>query len=549
MIKLRPYQTEAMNAIYKYWAEGGGNPLVDMATGLGKSVVIAELARFALEVWPEMRILMLVHVRELVRQNYQEMRSLWPEAPIGIYSAGLNQRDGQAQIVYASIQSVYKRADLLGRRDLVIIDEAHLVPHDGSGMYKTLLSDLRAVYPEMRIVGFTATPYRLDSGRLDKGDDRLFDDVVYSYGIGQGIEDFYLAPLVSRAGKVEIDTSTVGKRGGEFIAAELEAVALNDGVIGKAVSEIIQRGQDRKSWLVFCTGIKHSEKVAEALRQSGITAVAVHSKMPQHERDEAIESFKTGQIQCLTNAQVLTTGFNAPGVDLIAFLRPTLSTGLYVQMMGRGTRNADGKSDCLVLDFSGNVRRHGPVDAVNVNVQKKHKSGEKEHKVNEDDIRAKECPKCQALVAVSEYTCKYCGHEFPGAPAPKHNAKPDTNVTLLTRELPKGPAGSVCVPVYGWNSYYHEKRTDPTAPPTVCVSYRAGVSYYKEWLCASHPAGSYPRQKFFAWWQDHGGALPAPASVNETLKRWDEVQPPEKIHVKQDGQFWKIVGRVARGQQ
>jgi DNA repair protein RadD len=426
----------------------------------------------------------------------------------------------------------------------VIIDEAHLVPKDGSGMYRSLLTALREECPDMRVCGFTATPYRLDSGRLDKGDEKMFDEVVYSYGIAEGVEDFYLAPLHSRAGKVEIDVSNVGKRGGEFIASELESAAMDENIIARAAREIVERGADRRSWLIFCTGIAHAEMVAEAIKACGVEAVAVHSKMSREARDEATTAFKEGRLRCLTNAQVLTTGFNAPTTDLIAFLRPTLSTGLYVQMMGRGTRTAPGKDNCLVLDFSGNVRRHGPVDAVRP-AEKRSGSGDKNEqgvKVDEDDQRAKTCPKCEHLVLKTDIVCKYCGHEWP-APPPKHAPKPDTDVAVMTRELPRGPAGSIRCTVYAWDAFRHEKYNDPLAPPTVRIQYRAGTSYYKEWLCPEHPIGSFPRRKFFEFWDEHGGGLPIPETVEEAIKRWDELKLPAAIFVKIGDQFPKIVGR------
>jgi len=184
MTVLRPYQREAIDAVRAYWAAGGDNPLVDLATGTGKSVVIATLIRELMTDYPGLRVLMLVHVKELVAQNFQALVRAWPGAPAGINSAGLGKRDTRSPILFASIQSVHRRVADLGPRDLVIVDEAHLIPKGGSGMYRSLLDELRASTADVRISGFTATPYRLDTGRLDKGDDRLFDEAVYSYGIG-----------------------------------------------------------------------------------------------------------------------------------------------------------------------------------------------------------------------------------------------------------------------------------------------------------------------------------------------------------------------------
>ncbi|WP_292229373.1 DEAD/DEAH box helicase family protein, partial [Brevundimonas sp.] len=274
-IQLRPYQQQAAQSVLDYWRAGGGNPLVDMATGLGKSVTIASLTQDLLTTYPDMRALMLVHVRELVGQNAKALLNLWPGAPVGIYSAGLGRRDTSQRIIFASIQSVYKRAAELGAFDIVMIDEAHLVPNGGEGMYRALLTKLRETRPDLRVVGFTATPFRMDSGRLDAGDARLFDEVVYSYGIGKGIDDGWLSPLISKMGATEIDVSNVAKRGGEFVSGALEAAADDDAITQAAVTEIIQYGANRRSWLTFCAGVKHAHHVRDEFRRQGVSCEVI----------------------------------------------------------------------------------------------------------------------------------------------------------------------------------------------------------------------------------------------------------------------------------
>src|SRR5262249_21682334 len=198
-MELRPYQTDALKALDDYWTAGGGHPLVAMATATGKSVLIAKLITDIAVHFPALRTLVLVHVRELLTQNLEHLLSVWPDAPYGVNSAGLHQRDWDAPIVLANIQSVWRSPQRLGRRDLIIIDEAHLVPPEGDGMYRTLIDSLRQLEPTMRVCGLSATPYRLDSGRLDQGDGKIFDDVVFDYGIAEGIRDGWLAPLSSKA--------------------------------------------------------------------------------------------------------------------------------------------------------------------------------------------------------------------------------------------------------------------------------------------------------------------------------------------------------------
>lgn len=534
MTELRPYQREACDAVRSYWAAGGGNPLVDLATGLGKSIVIAELTRSLIREYRDLRVLMLVHVRELVEQNFKAMLRLWPDAPIGINSAGLGRRDRHSKILFASIQSVFRDDGYsLGKRDLVLIDEAHLVPKAGDGMYRTLIEKLRDTVPDLRVAGFTATPFRLDSGRLDQGDDRLFDDIVYSYGIGPGIADGWLSPLVSKASATEIDVSGVAKRGGEFIPGALEAAADVDKVTLAATAEIVERGADRRSWLVFCAGVKHAHHVRDALRARGVHAETVTGETPPHERTRLIRDFREGRLRCLTNAQVLTTGFDAPGTDLIVFLRPTLSTGLFLQMVGRGVRLAPGKANALVLDFAGNVRRHGPVDAAMAPDRRSKGSGDGEEKTTIDSVRAKECPSCESLAALNARSCQFCGFEWPIDAKPKHAASADDTPILSTEKV-----GPEIVPVVSWRAERHRKEG---APDSLKVTYYAGLQTYPEWVLIERKHEM--RDRAERWWARHGGGAP-PVDVTEALARFGELTMPATIGVRKNGKFFDILNRT-----
>ncbi len=532
MTSLRTYQQNAVDSVLSYWRTGGGNPLVDMATGLGKSVTIGSLTRDLLTTYPDMRALMLVHVKELVAQNAQALLRLWPQAPVGIYSAGLGRRDVSQRIIFASIQSVYRRAAELGPFDLVLIDEAHLVPSAGEGMYRALLDKLREMRPDLRVCGFTATPFRMDSGRLDAGDARLFDEIVYSYGIAKGIDDGWLSPLISKRGATEIDVSGVAKRGGEFVSGALEAAADNDAITHAAVSEIIEYGQTRRSWLVFCAGVKHAHHVRDEFRRQGVSCEVISGDTDAADRARFIDDFRAGRLRCLTNCNVLTTGFDAPATDLIALLRPTLSPGLYMQMMGRGTRLADGKSDCLVLDFTGTARRLGPVDTITVDRRPGKKGAPDAAKVS--DVRAKECPTCKTLAALNARTCAVCGHEW-SLDSIRHEAEAD-DVAILSRDLKNRPPEEIAVVT--WTAKRHQKQG---SPDSVRVSYSAGLMSYPEWVLFEHRGpGRFRAEK---WWRAHGGAEPVPECVADALVRWAELTPPAFISIRKNGKWHDIVAR------
>lgn len=329
-LQLRDYQRAAVNAVYQAFLNGTAAPLVVMPTGSGKAPTLCTFIKEALEQWPDQRILSLVHVRELVAQNLKTMLRIWPDAPVSVYSAGLKSRDLSGQIVFGSIQSVYKRAFDLQKVDLIVVDEAHLIPAAGDGMYRKLMTDL-AVCNGGRVpmVGFTATPFRLQSGSLVEGEGRVFDKIAHEVSLIELIDAGYLCPPITKATATKLDTTGVATRGGEFVASQLQNAVDRSEITERACDEIVAAGQDRRCWLVFSTGVEHAFHVRDALRRRGIVAETVTGETPLHERDAIIKAHKTGQVRCITNDSVLTTGYDNPIVDLLAILRPTQSPGLY----------------------------------------------------------------------------------------------------------------------------------------------------------------------------------------------------------------------------
>lgn len=519
-MELRPYQRAAINGLYDYFAGNTGNPLVVMPTGTGKSVVIGGFVQEAVAAWPETRILMLTHVKELIAQNFQALLRMWPEAPAGIYSAGLSRRDIRAQVLFAGIQSIHKQAGRVQRCDLVIIDEAHLIGRGDSGMYRAFLKELNEINCGMlKVVGFTATPYRMDSGLLHEGKDRLFTDIAYSVPVLDMIRQGYLSPVVPKQTTTQLDTSSVGTRGGEFIAKDLEAAVDRDEVTRAAVAEIVQHGAERGSWLVFCSGVAHARHVRDAIREHGISAETVTGDTPGPERDGILAAFKAGRLRCITNANVLTTGFDAPGTDLVALLRPTKSVGLYVQMVGRGTRLAPGKDDCLVLDFAGNTARHGPIDTVD--------GARKEKSEEPGEAPTKVCPECQTINHASIRRCFECDYEFP-PPEIKVAPKAATNALLSTQLMPE------------WcdvSSVEYKAHSKPGKPTSLRVTYRCGLASHSEWVCFEHTG--YPRTKAEGWWRRRTDA-PIPATVAEAQQVTASICAPVAIQVRAVGQYTEI---------
>lgn len=523
MLSLRDYQRASLDALYEHWADGGGNGLIVLPTGAGKALVIAAMVRELLERYPSLRIAMVTHTKELIAQNAKELLGYWPGAPIGIYSAGLGRRDTRSRILFCGIQSVARRASQIGAVDLVIVDEAHLIPRSADTFYGRFLADLTATTPDLRIVGLTATPFRLDSGRLDQGQGALFERVVYDAQVGDLIRDGYLCKLINRATETTLDTTGVPKRGGDFVPGALEAAVDIEETTRAAVEEIVRHGRDRRAWLAFCAGVAHAHHVAEAVREAGHTCGVVTGDTPAGERDRIIADYRAGRIRCLTSVGVLTTGFNVPHVDMIALLRPTQSAGLYIQQVGRALRNAPGKDNALILDFARLIRTHGPIDAINV----------KDPSKGDGVAPIKTCPACQSMVPAGALTCEVCGHEFPPRETARHDAKPDEGVSILSGE----PAPPPWLKVYDWSFRRHRKAG---SPDSLCVEFSCGLGgSHRIWVCLEHEG--YARARAERWWSDRGGGY-APATVDEGLTRFDELAVPAEIRVRQNGKYTEVVG-------
>jgi len=402
---LRPYQQKTIDDLYSWLKKNDGNPCIELPTGAGKSHIIAAICKDVIQNYPETRILMLTHVKELIEQNAEKMRGHWQNAPMGIYSASLNKRDLSQPITFAGVQSVRKKAYDIGHVDLIIIDECHLVNNADSGVYREIIATLQSINEYIRVIGLTATPYRLGHGLItDKP--AIFDDIIKPVSIEELITQGYLSILRSKITSLKLSTEGVKKRGGEYIEAELQKAVNTDDQNLAVVKETIERAGDRKHWLFFCAGVAHAEQVAECLNNNGIISECVTGSTTAIKRASILSDFKKGRIKAVTNANVLTTGFDFPDIDLIVMMRPTMSPALYVQMAGRGLRPKSHTDHCLILDYAGVIETHGPItNVVPPTTGKKSDS--------EGEAPVKICPECSELVHISVSICPACDYNFP----------------------------------------------------------------------------------------------------------------------------------------
>lgn len=407
-----------------------------------------------------------------------------------------------------------------------LVHNCHLIGHNDQGGYRTLLAELLAINPALRVIGLTASPYRLGHGYItDKP--AIFDALIEPVSIEELVFKGYLSTLRSKLTTTKLETDGVHKRGGEYIESELQAAVDTSDKNQRVVSEIISLAGNRQSWLIFCAGVNHAQHVCDALRDQGIHAQCVTGETPATERDQILTDFKAGKIRALTNANVLTTGFDAPGIDLIAMLRPTMSPGLYLQMAGRGLRIAPNKTDCMVLDFAGVVEQHGPITAIKPPPKKGDKQGEAPVKV---------CDQCQEICHLSVRVCPACGNAFP---EPQRPALKLSNLDIM------GVHG-IDLDVSSWTWRKHISRA--SGKEMLSVTYYGGLSDspVTEYLAVTHDgyAGEKSRRLLAELAHQAGVIIDySVADLHQMAQQLTAGRPPSAIEYKKEGKFFTVIKR------
>lgn len=580
MISPRWYQLEADEALdAALFPYTGKNPVVVLPTGAGKSVSIAMLGARVLA--NDGRMIVLQHRAELVKQNAEKMAALVGAANVGVYSAGLKSRDIDAPIILASIQSAYAKAKEFGRRHVVTVDEAHLVPHSGEGMYRTFLDDLGEYCERLRVCGFTATPFRTDSGPICSPDG-IFHKIAYSADVARLVAERFLCRLTNQPTVTAYDTSGLHVRGGEFVAHEVDNLFTEDErKVIEACREIVEqcRRLDRRSVLVFCASVRHAEMVQRHLeRLTGEAVGLVTGETQPLERSATLADFKARNLRYLVGVDVLTTGFDAPCVDCVAVLRATDSAGLFAQICGRGFRPFPGKEFCLLLDFGENLARHGPLDSPEYG---RRKGG---HGETTGEAPVKNCPNCLTEVAASARVCPACNFAFPAPEIARHGTAADTTSSAFGYTPPAPEVWTV----KSWSAARHTKKgwkgckycnpamLDEDGRPACDEAIEQGetcdacgaqrphdtfrVDYecfplghegnltgetIREWVCLEHFSKPTVQRKAWEWWGTHSLA-PVPGNIAEAFALFNAgaLARPSEITTIRDGHFPRITHRV-----
>lgn len=533
LIRPRPYQQEAIDSVFDYLdTQAEGAPLVAMPTGTGKAIVIGGIIERGVQLYPHLRVQVLAHVQELVEQNHEKLLRIWPLAPAGIYSAGLSRRDTHAPITFAGIASVYERAEEFGHTNLVLIDEAHMVGTKQSGMYRRYLNDLRTINPGIRFAGLSATIFRQGMGLLTNGD--LWSDVCYDItgyqAFNELVDQGFLAPLIARPTEARFDLSNVSTSNtGEYNLHELQQVMDDAAMTKRAINEIEAYGHDRERWLIFAAGVDHAIHVNTMLEERGIPTAVLHDKTHKKDRERIIRDYKAGRLRCVVNNSILTTGFDVPEIDLIGCLRPTKSAGLWVQMLGRGTRPCEGKDNCLVLDFGDNTPRLGPI---NDPVIPKPKGARKGTSPAVAPITI--CMLCKSYNHVLRKFCACCGEPLPARElsivlTPHAGTSPLMRTDDAPKDVPQ-------VEIFDVTRVTYTKHQREGRPASLRVEYTCGYRSFVEYVPLEYKGNA--RGLALKWWKGrmlamHGDAdgRPLPESVNDILPHAHMLPVPRTIRV------------------
>ncbi len=396
--------------------------------------------------------------------------------------------------------------------DECLVHNCHTIPLSGyakKGMYHKFFDQVKRP-----VIGFTATPFRLGSGYLHLGEGAFFDDIVYNIPIKTLQAEGHLCPITAKGTKRKLDATGIKKQGGDFALKELSMAFDRDTITGDIVDDLCNYKELRKHWLLFAIDIDHAENITNKLIERGIKAATVHSRM-EGDRDQVISDFKAGVYQCLVSVAVLTTGFDAPFIDLIGLLRPTASPVLHLQIIGRGLRTHPGKENCLVLDYAGNLMRLGPIDSPVIKLKGK----------GDGEAIMKECPNCFEIVHAAVRICPCCNHKFQ-----------------FKHKLTSSSANNEVLTLEEWHpvtEIEYDRYVGRRKIPMLRVKYICGMRVFKDFVCFEH--SGYPKHKAGHWWKRRSDE-PIPDTSQQAIELCESLKEPKSILVEESGQYPSIKG-------
>lgn len=411
-MQLRDYQQASIDSVARALAKNR-TALIVAPTGSGKAVIGAGIAARALARNPQARVLCLCSTQEILKQNESTLNRLAPHIETGIYCAGTGRKESEAQVVFASRDSLGRDPLACGAFDGIVLDEAHQAAVDltkSTTMYSRIVNAQNFRW----LVGLTGTPWRLGGGRI-WGEGKFFETIAYNIPMRTLIDRGYLSTYVFPKCQTQIDTSNVKvTSAGDFHLGQLEGVT-GEALCRSAVQEWIDAASDRRVSLFFCVSRAHGKLLTKILSEHIGSQNVCYIDGESRDRETLGNEIRAGKYKAVVNIGTLTTGFDAPIIDCVVFVRPTQSVSLFVQMAGRGLRRFEGKQNCLYLDMAGNFERFRSIETPQVN-----SSNVRENAAQEDDDEEtcgtrtfeKDCPSCSYTISSRATFCSYCGEVF-----------------------------------------------------------------------------------------------------------------------------------------
>ncbi|NLS07633.1 DEAD/DEAH box helicase [Rhizobium sp. P32RR-XVIII] len=522
MTALRDYQEEAVKAVVSA-VQDGHHPVASLPTGAGKSVVVAGIVE-RLSVRGDERIVVTVPSRELAEQNEKAIRRLIPDIDVGVVCAALGRREANARILVGTPQSLTGVIDF--DPDHVIVDEAHQMPLHKGSWFARLFSGLPRGKDTSR-VGLSATTFRTADGAI-YGRKAWFTCQPYEIGVMDLVKRGFLASVRYVAPAAKMTTRGVTKSAGDYNQSQLVRANLDQ--VEPQVAIFLDALRGRKKGLIFAVTVDHAQAYVKALRKRGVRASLIVGAMSTSEREFSVRSFKDGVTRVAVTVQAALTGFDVPDIDLIASCRPTMSPIIHTQSIGRGTRPADDKVDCLVLDFAGNVKTFGPVHDPHFD-----KSGQPLGGI----APWRPCPSCETYNHLQSAACFSCGEVLKAR-------RVVTSEELEFGSIQWGPeqaAVKALTEARGLRGLsvesiaLHAYRKPNTDSVSCMVSIGlGGDAIIRVWH----------KHLNTRWWRDLWSMLlgdaPAPQTLKDAYARRDELIRPASIDIERDGNFWRIAG-------
>jgi DNA repair protein RadD len=503
-MKLHWYQEEAVRQTWRWLKEKQGNPCIVLPTGAGKTFVMAQMIADAIN--QGKRVIMATHASELLSQLEEKLIGFGLGPRVGMYSAGKDRYETGKAIILGGIQSIYNKTESFGNRDLVFVDEAHRInPRSESTQYGQMFQG----FPSARIIGLTATPYRLGSGWICDSDAWL-NEISYEVSVTELIAGGFLCPLRSKwLNGIDSQALSVSSTG-DFAEGEMQDAFMAK--LSQIVQDMYSRCKDRRSVIVFAAGVNQAYSVQKILYDffGDACCEVVTGETSEADRKDIFDDFRFGGLKYLVNCNCLTEGFDARNVDCVVLQRATISPGLYYQMAGRGLRTHETKRDCLVLDYGENIARHGPIDAIDPGRRKRGKTKALEAPV-------KQCPNCMEAIAIQCKICPHCDYIFQTEPAIKISDKPSSESILSDGEEKDDLE---FVPVKRIDVSLHSKQGSfgdgPRSIKITYYGYSTMAPLISQWINCEHEG--FARIKAEQWWMKFKTGKPCPANAEDGVE-------------------------------